>query len=108
MMDCVAHWPGKGAVACLFFWGIHFAAAQQPVLPPPAVPPQAPVVSAPVKIVVRSFRFKGNTVFSSNELARVLEPYRFRELSSADLEQARRLLTQKYINAGYVNTGAKL
>src|SRR5262245_11089410 len=109
MTDRMAHWPGKGVVACLLFWGIHFASAQQPVLPPPTLPPeQAPTVATPVKVIVRSFRFQGNTVFSSNELARLLEPYRFRELSSADLEQARRLLTQRYINAGYVNSGALL
>ena len=109
MTDRVAHWPRKSAVACLLFWGIHCAAAQQPVLPPPAAPSEQPsTVSTPVKVIVRSFRFKGNTVFSSNELARLLDPYRFRELTSADLEQARRLLTQRYINAGYINSGALL
>jgi hemolysin activation/secretion protein len=109
MIHSVAFCPKHSAVACLLFWGIHFAAAQQPILPPPAQPPeQTPTVSAPVKVIVRSFRFQGNTVFSSNELARLLEPYRFRELSSGDLEQARRVLTQRYINAGYVNSGALL
>ena len=59
-------------------------------------------------MAVRAFRFEGNTVFSSEELARVTASYRNRKLTIEDLEEARRALTLYYVSHGYVNSGAVL
>jgi hemolysin activation/secretion protein len=58
--------------------------------------------------VVREFRFVGNHVFSSANLAKVVDKYKNREINADDLEQARQDLTLFYINKGYVNSGAIL
>lgn len=60
------------------------------------------------KVFVREFRFDGNTVFTDEELAILLRPFANRELDSADLEEARLLLTQHYISSGFLTSGAVL
>jgi hemolysin activation/secretion protein len=59
-------------------------------------------------LFVRSFWFEGNTAFSNEELAKVTEPFTNREVTSGELEEARRAVTLHYINHGYVNSGAVL
>jgi hemolysin activation/secretion protein len=77
------------------------------VLPPPPTPPkQANKLPTETRLFVRGYDFYGNTVFSDAELARVTEPFTDRELSSEELEQARRSVTLHYINHGYINSGA--
>ena len=71
------------------------------VLPPPPAR-----LTKPVQLLVREFRFEGNTAFSQAELAKVTEPYTNRVISSEELEDARRAVTVYYINHGYVNSGA--
>jgi hemolysin activation/secretion protein len=61
-----------------------------------------------VRVFVREYRFKGNTVFKSNQLARIVAPYQNREVDTEDLEEARRALTLHYVQAGYINSGAVL
>jgi hemolysin activation/secretion protein len=73
--------------------------------PAPAAPPAAPVAPGP-QIAVREIRVSGNTVFSSEELAEVTAPYVGRTVSMTDLEAARQALTLKYVNSGYINSGA--
>ncbi len=60
------------------------------------------------RIYVREFRFEGNHVFTSAELAGVVASYTGREISGEELEDARRAVTMLYINHGYVNSGAVL
>jgi hemolysin activation/secretion protein len=55
---------------------------------------------------VKGFAFEGNTVFSDDELAAVTASFTNRDLTSAEIEDARRVVTVHYINAGYVNSGA--
>ncbi len=57
---------------------------------------------------VREFRFRGNVAFSGAELATVIERYRHRQLTSEELEEARRAITAFYVAHGYVNSGAIL
>jgi len=76
-----------------------------PLLQLPVEPPR--LSSAP-QLYVREFRFEGNTVFSSKDLANVTAPYVGREISSLELEDARRAVTEYYVARGYIDSGAVL
>jgi hemolysin activation/secretion protein len=58
--------------------------------------------------VVREFRVTGSTIFSEAELAAVTAPYLGRPLGSEALIELRDRLTQLYVSAGYVSSGAQL
>jgi hemolysin activation/secretion protein len=60
------------------------------------------------RLTVARFQFAGNTVFSNTELAQVVASYTGREISSEELETARRKLTEHYVSRGYINSGAVL
>jgi hemolysin activation/secretion protein len=79
------------------------------VLPPLSVEAKddSRLATAP-RLFVRGFRFKGNTAFTQGDLERVLDPYCYRMVTSADLEEARQRLTLHYVNAGYITSGALL
>ena len=92
-----------------------------PALVPPAKPGailQAPAtVQAPAgpsqggstpRFRVREIRVIGNTVISSEELDRITAPYQGRDVTDEDLAALRQALTLKYVNAGYINSGALL
>jgi hemolysin activation/secretion protein len=63
-------------------------------------------------IQVKGFSFEGNTVFSAKELDAVAESVIKNRVggraSSEDLDEIRNRITLKYINAGYINSGAIL
>jgi hemolysin activation/secretion protein len=59
-------------------------------------------------VFVRAFNVEGSTVFSAAELAEITAPYTNRDLTLADLLQVRSLITQQYVDRGYVNSGAYL
>lgn len=85
-----------------------------PVLPPPeellrppgdvTTPP--PVEDVPDTIYVERFEVVGSTVFSEEELSEVTAPFAERELSFAELLQARSAVTQLYVDEGYITSGA--
>lgn len=80
-------------------------------LPPPAelVPqPSEPLVPGDVPTTVRVNRFEivGSTVFSPEELAAVTADFAGRDLTFAELLQARSAITQYYVARGYVTSGA--
>lgn len=83
-------------------------------LPPPEdllQPPVLPIrpqesLNIPGKILVKGFKFEGNTAFSDAELAALLKPYTQRRLNFVELLQARSVITQYYVNNGYITTGA--
>ncbi|GAB4207466.1 MAG: ShlB/FhaC/HecB family hemolysin secretion/activation protein [Coleofasciculaceae cyanobacterium] len=89
-----------------------------PTLPPPdqllpkpgqtPTPLESPPEGVPATLTVKRFEFVGNTVFSSEELAKVLANYTNRQISFAELLQARSQLTQYYVDRGYVTSGAIL
>src|SRR2546425_11860686 len=77
------------------------------VLPPPtARPDKANKLPTLARLFVRGYHFEGNKAFSDAELAKVTEPFTNREISSEEMEQARRAVTLHYISHGYVNSGA--
>jgi hemolysin activation/secretion protein len=73
---------------------------------PPYKPSEAERLRATVRVFVREIRITGNTVFSSEELAKLAAPFENRELTNVDLEELRQQLTRRYIEAGYINSGA--
>ncbi|MEO0409144.1 MAG: POTRA domain-containing protein, partial [Cyanobacteria bacterium P01_A01_bin.135] len=83
-------------------------------LPPPEellAPPEAETVpepspEVPAEIFVERFALEGNTVIDDETLFEVLEPFTGRALSFAELLQARSAVTQRYIDEGYVTSGA--
>jgi hemolysin activation/secretion protein len=77
-----------------------------PILPPLPAPPPDGQLSSALRVQVREFRITGNTVFADSELEPLLAPYTGREISSAELQEARQALTLFYVERGYVNSGA--
>lgn len=85
-------------------------------LPPPEdlLPPSrlTPTPSEPIPgefpetIIVERFEVIGSTVFSPEELAKVLAEFTNRPISLADVYQARTAITQLYIEKGYITSGA--
>jgi hemolysin activation/secretion protein len=78
--------------------------AQQIDLPPLATQPGKALSDADTFIVHR-FAFSGNTVFTDSQLRRIVSGYIGRQISSDDLENARRKLTEVYVNSGYITSG---
>lgn len=80
---------------------------QLPPLPPDEAIPSAPSSDA-VGVHVERIQFKGNTVVATEALDALAAPYVGRTLSALDMENLRRRITQFYIDAGYINSGAVL
>ncbi len=77
----------------------------------PIAPTQPPSVQPSVdnnseQITVKSFQFEGNTVFSQEELAAVVQSFTQRSLTFDELLQARSAITQFYVDRGYITSGA--
>ncbi|NEQ98291.1 MAG: ShlB/FhaC/HecB family hemolysin secretion/activation protein [Cyanothece sp. SIO2G6] len=83
-----------------------------PELPPPDELLRSPNDAAdtqtdvPDTIFVERFEVEGSTVFSEEELADVTAPFTGREVSFAELLQARSAINELYIENGYVTSGA--
>jgi hemolysin activation/secretion protein len=76
--------------------------------PPPAGQLESKKLDSATRLFIRSFRFEGNTAFSTEELAKVTAPFTNREVTSGEIEEARRAVTLHYIDHGYVSSGAVL
>lgn len=74
--------------------------------PPPSEPAIAGQLSGEPSVFVRGFAFDGNEAFSDEELAEVTASFTNRELTSIDIESARRAVTVHYVDQGYINSGA--
>ena len=78
------------------------------LLAPPATE-DAPAGDLPVppdNIVVRQFNIVGSTVFSEETLAELVEEFTNRPITFPELLQARSAITQHYVDAGYITSGA--
>lgn len=84
----------------------------RPAAPGLVLPPLAPegegarLLSSGVRVFVRQFRIKGNTVFPDAELRSIVAPFENREIGNEELEEIRNRLTRHYLDAGYINSGA--
>jgi hemolysin activation/secretion protein len=73
---------------------------------PPAPAPEPGRLGAAPRIRVERFEVTGATVFTPEEIEAVTAPYAGHELAAEDLIRLKNELTLKYVNAGYVNSGA--
>ncbi|HBL14855.1 MAG TPA: hemolysin activation/secretion protein [Cyanobacteria bacterium UBA11162] len=71
----------------------------------PSIPQPSPE-QIPGTIIVKQFQVIGSTVFTSEELAPILEPFTQRPISFAQLLEAQDAITQFYQDRGYLNSGA--
>lgn len=81
------------------------------LLPPPVQEPnqlEPTPGEAPATLIVKEFKFEGNTVFSDAKLAETLKNYIGRRISFAQLLQARTAITELYSQNGYTTSGAIL
>lgn len=81
----------------------------EPMLPP--LPPgfaDSRTLSSALRVQVKGFRFKGNKIFSDKQLQKVVARFSNREVTSAELEEARQAVTLYYVERGFINSGAVL
>lgn len=80
----------------------------------PVLPPVAPgfadtgTLESALRVQVKRFRFEGNTVFSDRELEKLVARFAGREITGAELEEARQAITVHYVERGFINSGATL
>lgn len=60
----------------------------------------------PESIIVKQFEIVGSSVFSQEELQKVIQPFVGRSLSFAELFHVRSAITKLYTDNGYINSGA--
>lgn len=95
--------------------------SQTPVTPPTLLPPPEQLLNpspstpespepipgkVPETIRVKRFEFTGNTAISDEELRAATEKFTGRDISFAELFQARSTVTQLYVDQGYITSGA--
>ncbi|HEY9704988.1 MAG TPA: POTRA domain-containing protein, partial [Allocoleopsis sp.] len=87
----------------------------EPLPPPEQLIPNTPVTPTPTevnpneipaKIKVKRFEFTGNTAYTSEQLQEVLKEFTGKEISFAELLDARTKITEYYVNNGYQTSGA--
>ena len=78
------------------------------ILPPVSPIPEDPSGIPPLKVFVKEVRIIGSTVMTPEELADVVKPYLNQELTTERLEELRRAITLKYVQKGYITSGAVL
>ena len=62
----------------------------------------------PDKLFIRKIVVVGNTVFTPDEIAKVVEPFTLRRLSFSELLAAQSAITNLYVKNGYITSGAFL
>jgi hemolysin activation/secretion protein len=75
-------------------------------LSPAPTPPPGERSELPGSINISRFEFEGNTAFSDQDLAKVTVPFINRPITFTELLQVETAVTKKYIEAGYINSGA--
>lgn len=75
-------------------------------IPPATVPTPTQLPQLPGSITVMRFEFEGNTAFQDEELAQVTAPFTNKPITFIQLLEAEAAITQHYIKAGYLNSGA--
>jgi hemolysin activation/secretion protein len=75
-------------------------------LPPPVPSEPAQQLSLPGTITVERFEFEGNTAFSDADLAAIVMPFTRRPITFAELLQVEALITKRYTEDGFINSGA--
>ena len=66
----------------------------------------APTKNLTETIIIRRFKIVNNNVIASSQIQSVLQPYLFRPISFLELLEVQRVITELYVNRGYITTGA--
>lgn len=75
----------------------------------PPIAPRPPATPAAGKALrIERVTFAGNTVIPTVELEEIARPYLGRAAGAAEIEELRQKLTRRYVERGYVNSGALL
>ena len=110
----------RALIACIGVVGLtgtidKVNAAEPPLATDTFVLPGVPKVSGDqvlhedgARVLVRDVQFHGNTVFSHSALRTIALPYIDRTLGALELEEILRSITARYVERGYVNSGAHL
>lgn len=87
--------------------------AQEPANILPPLPPLPDLyedgnvpLSARPQVEVKKFKFTGNTVYSKEFLSELVADYQNRQISAEELQMVKNIITRKYIEAGFINSGA--
>ena len=74
----------------------------------PKLPPSSDnaTLSMIKTLFVKKFEFSGNTVFSDERLSTLTAGYENRKITAGELQDVRRILSDFYLNQGYINSGA--
>ncbi|MGJ5676491.1 MAG: ShlB/FhaC/HecB family hemolysin secretion/activation protein [Nostochopsis sp.] len=73
----------------------------------PSPPPESPTLPGiPGTITIQKFDFEGNTAFSNEQLNKATASFLNRAITFAELLQVENIITNLYIKAGYINSGA--
>lgn len=88
-----------------------FEQKSRPSLQLPAIKKEADKgssIAGKLTINIKQFIFTGNTVFSDQILEALIANYKNRTISALELEELRLIISNHYINNGYINSGATL
>ncbi|MBD2176420.1 ShlB/FhaC/HecB family hemolysin secretion/activation protein [Pseudanabaena sp. FACHB-1998] len=83
-----------------------------PFQSPPSIPPPPSQLNDSIipetDVLIREIKVLGSTVFSEAELQQVVKPYLGKNATIQDLLAIRSIITDLYINSGYLTSGAFL
>ncbi len=68
--------------------------------------PESPLGEGNATFYVENIRVVGSTIFDQADWADLLEPYQLRQVSFNELLQLRSQITQRYVDSGYLTSGA--
>ncbi len=74
--------------------------------PSVSVTPQIAPKNVTEKIAIARFEVANNNVIAPEHIQRVLKPYLFRPISFIELLEVQQVVTQLYVDRGYITTGA--
>jgi len=73
---------------------------------PPKPSPSPPTEEKSDKIQIAGFRFVGNTAFTEEELEKVVAGFIGKKMTFSELLEIEQIITDYYVKAGYINSGA--
>ncbi|MDM8517082.1 ShlB/FhaC/HecB family hemolysin secretion/activation protein [Desulfobacterales bacterium HSG16] len=80
------------------------ASCQKTVLP--TIEQDKTRLSSVASVLVTKFDIRGNTIFTEDELHKLLAPWIGKKISAEELQDAKNAVTRYYIDRGYINSGA--
>jgi hemolysin activation/secretion protein len=82
-----------------------YALPQLPALPHVYNESDMPLSALPM-VYVEKFTFTGNTVYSDEFLSDLVADYQKRDISAEELQIVKNIISNQYIDAGFINSGA--